>query len=97
MLVVTELVVSRTSIIAKYIERNICKYHFVNPRQSSTEDETADGVSSVQRAALNALHVAASYGNTWLVRYLLEEAGVPVNRHVCFIFSILQQIMLTLC
>ena len=70
---------------------------FVNAQQSSPEDETADGASSVQRAALNALHVAASYGNTWLVRYLLEEADVPVNRHVYFIFLVLQEIMLTLC
>ena len=85
-----------TTVIVKHVERNICNYHFVNALQSSTEDETADGASSVQRAALNVLHVAASYGNTWLVRYLLEEAGVPVNRHVYFIFRIFKQIMLTL-
>ena len=46
--------------------------------QSSSEEAAVDGISRIKKAALNALHVAASYGNTWLVKYLIEEIGVPV-------------------
>ena len=49
--------------------------------QSSSEEAAVDGISRIKKAALNALHVAASYGNTWLVKYLIEETGVPVNRY----------------
>ncbi len=34
-----------------------------------------------QRAAMNALHVAAAYGNTWIVQFLLQDVGISVNRY----------------
>ncbi len=34
-----------------------------------------------QRAAMNALHIAAAYGNTWIVQFLLQDVGISVNRY----------------
>lgn len=47
--------------------------------QTSPEEPRCEALG-LQRAAVNVLHVAASFGHTALVRYLIEEAGVPVNR-----------------
>ena len=44
---------------------------------SMSEDENDPS----QRAAMNALHVAAAYGNTWIVQFLLQDVGISVNRY----------------